>query len=65
MTPAQAHDDAGNPSYPGPRKFRTHDLNNVMAIAITGDYEAHLPIGVGMRKQTWVKMFTLDAPTVW
>jgi hypothetical protein len=63
MTPAQAHDDAGNSSYPGPRKLRTRDLNNVMAIAITGDYEAHLSIGVGMRMQTWIKTFTLDAPT--
>ncbi|MDQ4092039.1 MAG: hypothetical protein M3143_01055 [Actinomycetota bacterium] len=63
MTPAQAHDDAGNSSYPGPRKFRTANLNNVMAVAITGDYEAYLSIGVGMRKQTWVNAFTLDAPT--
>ncbi|MGH3982112.1 MAG: AMIN-like domain-containing (lipo)protein [Pseudonocardiaceae bacterium] len=63
MTPAQAHDDAGNSSYPGPRKFRTANLNNVTAIAITGDYEAYLSVGVGMRKQTWVKAFTLDAPT--
>jgi hypothetical protein len=63
MTPAQAHDDAGNSSYPGPRKFRTANLNNGTAIAITGDYEAYLSVGVGMRKQTWVKAFTLDAPT--
>jgi hypothetical protein len=63
MTPARAHNDAGNYSYPGPRKFRTGNLNNVMAVAITGDYEAYLSIGVGMREQTWVKAFTLDAPT--
>lgn len=62
-TPAQAHDDQGNPSYPGLRKFRTRNLTNVMAVAITGDYEAYLSIGVGMRKQTWVTVFTLDAPT--
>jgi hypothetical protein len=46
-----------------PRKFRTANLNNGTAIAITGDYEAYLSVGVGMRKQTWVKAFTLDAPT--
>ena len=63
MTPAQAHDFAGNSSYPGPRKFRTANLNNVTAVAITGDYEAHLLVGIGMRKQTWVNAFTLDAPT--
>ncbi|MGH3989561.1 MAG: AMIN-like domain-containing (lipo)protein [Pseudonocardiaceae bacterium] len=61
--PAQAHDDQGNPSLPGPRKFRTRNLTNVMAVAITGDYEAYLTLGVGMRKQTWVTVFTLDAPT--
>ncbi len=63
MTPAQAHDDAGNSNYPGPRKFRTANLNNGTAIAITGDYEAYLSVEVGMRKQTWVNAFTLDAPT--
>ncbi|MGH3721117.1 MAG: AMIN-like domain-containing (lipo)protein [Pseudonocardiaceae bacterium] len=62
-TPAQAHDDAGHPSYPGPQKFRTRNLTNVMAVGITGDFEGYLSIGVGMRKQTWVKVFTLDAPT--
>lgn len=62
-TPAQAHDDAGHSSYPGARKFRTRNLTNVMAVAITGDYEAHLSIGVGMRKQTWINVVTLTAPT--
>ncbi|MGH3933479.1 MAG: AMIN-like domain-containing (lipo)protein [Pseudonocardiaceae bacterium] len=62
-TPAQAHDDAGHSSHPGPRKFRTRDLANVMAVAITGDYEAYLTIGVGVRRQTWVKVFTLTGPT--
>lgn len=39
MEPAQAHDAEGHPSYPGPRQVRTHNLTNVMAIAITGDFE--------------------------
>jgi hypothetical protein len=59
---ARAHDDAGNSSYLGPRKFRTRNLSNVMAIAITGGFEATLSIGVGMRKRTWVKVFTLTGP---
>ncbi len=63
VSPAQAHDDAGHPSYAGPRKFRTRNLTNVMAVAITSDYEATLLIGIGMRKQTWAKAFTLTAPT--
>ncbi|MFN2496187.1 MAG: hypothetical protein ABR608_09820 [Pseudonocardiaceae bacterium] len=59
---AQAHDFDGNPTYPGPQKFRTRNLTNVMAVAITGDFEATLSIGVGMRKQTWVNVFTLTGP---
>ncbi len=33
-----------------------------MAVAITGDFEATLSVGVGMRKQTWVTVFTLTGP---
>jgi hypothetical protein len=62
-TPSQAHDDAGHPSYPGPKKFRTPNLGNVMAVAITGDYEGVLSLGIGMRKQTWLNVFTLSNPT--
>ncbi len=62
-TPAQAHDEVGHPSFEGPRKFRTPNLTNVMAVAITGDYEGVLSVGVGMRKQTWIKAFTLTGPT--
>ena len=34
-----------------------------MAVAITGDYEGVLSVGIGMRKQTSVKVFTLIRPT--
>jgi len=61
--PAQAHGNEGHSSYPGPRKFRTRNLTNVMAVAITGDYEGVLSVGIGMRKQTSVKVFTLTRPT--
>ncbi|MBV8994514.1 MAG: hypothetical protein JO287_12640 [Pseudonocardiales bacterium] len=63
VTPAQAQDDAGHPSYQGPQKFCTRNLANVMAVAVTGDYEGVLSVGVGMRKQTWTKVFTLHSPT--
>jgi hypothetical protein len=62
-TPAQAHDGAGQSTYSGPRKFRTRNLANIMAVAITGDFEGVLSVGVGMRKQTWIKAFTLTGPT--
>lgn len=61
--PAQAHGNAGHSSYPGSRKFGTRTLTNVTAVAITGDYEGVLSAGVGMRKPTWIKAFTLTAPT--
>lgn len=63
VMPAQAHGNEGHSSYPGPRKFRTRNLANVMAVAITGDYEGVLSVGIGMRKQTSVKVFTLIRPT--
>ncbi|MEV7549971.1 hypothetical protein AB0N89_10135 [Amycolatopsis sp. NPDC089917] len=61
-TPAAAHDDAGNPTYPGPQKFRTRNLRNVMAVAVTGDYEGTLSVGLGVRSRTPVNVFTLTSP---
>jgi hypothetical protein len=34
-----------------------------MAITVTGDYEGVLSVGIGMRKQTWIKASTLNSPT--
>jgi len=63
VTPAAAHDEAGNSTYLGPQKFRTRDLRNVMAVAVTGDFEGILSIGLGTRYTSWVRVFTLDSPT--
>lgn len=60
---AAAHDDAGNMTYLGADKFRTRNLTNVMAVAITGDFEATLSIGIGTRHRGWVRVFTLGSPT--
>ncbi|ADJ47826.1 hypothetical protein AMES_6001 [Amycolatopsis mediterranei S699] len=61
-TPAAAHDLDGNLTYTGPQKFRTRNLHNVMAVALTGDFEAHVSIGLGVRSRTAVNVFTLTAP---
>ncbi|WP_329045202.1 hypothetical protein OG738_27635 [Amycolatopsis sp. NBC_01488] len=61
-TLAAAHDVNGNPTYTGPQKFRTRNLANVMAVAVTGDFEGHLSIGLGVRSRTAVNVFTLTAP---
>lgn len=63
LSPAAAHREDGTSTYTGPRKFRTRDLTNVMAVAVTGDFEATLSIGLGTRTQTWVRVFTLTSPT--
>lgn len=63
VNPAAAHDEFGNPTYTGQRKFRTRNLSNVMAVAVTGDFEAVLSIGLGTRTRTWVRVFTLSSPT--
>jgi hypothetical protein len=62
VNPADAHDSNGNPTYTGPRRFRTHNLRNVMAVGLTGDFEGYVSIGLGFRYQSWVRVFTLSAP---
>jgi len=62
-TPAGAHDDNGNRTYTGPEKFRTRNLRNVMAVALTGDFEGYLSVGLGIRYQSWVRVFTLTNPS--
>lgn len=59
---ATYHDDNGNPTYPGPQKFRTRNLANVMAVALTGDFEAQVTVGLGVRSRTAVNVFTLTSP---
>jgi hypothetical protein len=61
--PAAAHDDAGNPTYTGPRQFTTPSLANVRAVALTGDFEGVLSVGLGMDHRSWVNVFTLNSPT--
>lgn len=63
VSPAQAHNGAGQPSYGGPRRLFTGALRNVTAFAITGDFEGVLSLGVGMRRKTWVHTSTLSGPT--
>ncbi|MGH3793855.1 MAG: AMIN-like domain-containing (lipo)protein [Pseudonocardiaceae bacterium] len=62
MFGGSTYDANGHPTYLGPRKFSTPGLHNVMAIAITGDFEGYLTIGIGMRRQTSLNVFTLTNP---
>ena len=60
--PTSARDVSGRRTYPGPNSFRTPQLNNVRAVAVTGDFERVLSIGVGARHRGWVHVFRLAAP---
>lgn len=60
---AAAHDDAGNPTYTGPRNFPTPGLANVRGVALTCDFEATLAIAVGYANTaSWHRVFTLTSP---
>ena len=63
VSPAVAHNDAGNRTFAGADRFRTRNLTNVMAIALTGDFEGYVSIGLGIRHDSWVTVFTLASPT--
>ncbi|WP_231949619.1 hypothetical protein [Alloactinosynnema sp. L-07] len=60
---AAAHNDAGESTYPGPRKFRTRELANVMAVSLNGDFEGVVGVGLGLRRSASVTVFTLTSPT--
>lgn len=62
FTEVVVHGAHNQGSYPGPAKFRTRNLDNVVAVAITGDFEDVLSIGVGERRATAVHVSTLTAP---
>lgn len=59
---ASSYDDNGQPTYLGPRSFTTPQLTNVQAVAIIGDFEHVLSVGLGLRHAASVHVFTLTGP---
>jgi hypothetical protein len=53
----------GHVVFHGPATFDTPQLTNVRAVAITGDFERVLSVGVGVRHRAWVHLFTLTKPS--
>jgi hypothetical protein len=49
LTPAAAHDENGNSTYPGSRKL-TPGLPSVKSVVFTCDFEADLSIAIGVGK---------------
>ncbi|MFI9386428.1 hypothetical protein [Kutzneria sp. NPDC052558] len=62
MQGATSYDDNGNPTYTGPRTITTPQLTNVQAVAIIGDFEHVLSVGLGLKHTATVHVFTLTAP---
>ncbi|WP_377272221.1 hypothetical protein [Peterkaempfera sp. SMS 1(5)a] len=53
LTPAVAHNTAGDPVYKGPRLVRLH-LTRVKGFAKIGDFEGYVTFGVALdKKSTW------------
>lgn len=62
FTPAHAHDDAGNPTYPGPRRLRPQ-LVSLEEIAFHTDFEAHVGVGIGLSDRVGFRVLELRDPT--
>lgn len=60
---ASGTDINGQRTYNGPTRLREFATRNVEAVAVTGDFERVLSIGVGARHQSWVHVFTLTNPS--
>ena len=60
LSPAQAHDDAGQPTAPARLATR---LPVVREIASAGDFEAVVTYGIGLAKRTYTRMRTLENPS--
>lgn len=55
--------DGTQRTYTGEKSFQTPELDNVEAVVISGDFEAYLTIGIGMRERTHYEVFALTDPT--
>lgn len=62
LSPAAAHDGTRAPRSSGEREFATPALHNVQAVAVTGDFENRLTIGLGLEHDTLYEVFTLENP---
>lgn len=59
---AAAHDENGQSTHPGPPTFDTPALTNVRALAITGDFEGVLTVGIGVDHRSLHTVSTLTGP---
>ena len=62
MTGASAHAPNGDLTYTGAWVFSTPQLANIRDVAIVGDYQGVLTVGLGMAHAAPVDMFALQNP---
>ncbi|MBE1496372.1 hypothetical protein H4696_003472 [Amycolatopsis lexingtonensis] len=61
MAFAAGHDDNGNPTYGAPQ--RTYPLPNVIQVVNAGDFEGVLNFGIGLARQSPVRLSVLSNPS--
>ena len=62
LTPADAHDRDGRPTYDGAQRILV-DYPNLREVRFAGDFEAMVSIGLGLRHKAGFRVFTLNNPT--
>jgi len=62
LKPAQAHNNNGTSTYTGPRRF-TVDDPELREVALVGDFEGVVSIGLGLRTKHGFRVLTLHDPT--
>jgi hypothetical protein len=62
LTPADAHDGQGHPTYDGPHRILL-DYPTLREVRFAGDFEATVSIALGLRHKAGFRVFTLHNPT--
>jgi hypothetical protein len=62
LTPADAHDADGHPTYDGPHRILLN-YPNLREVRFAGDFEAIVSIALGLRHKAGFRVFTLHDPT--
>jgi hypothetical protein len=62
LTPADAHDGSGAPTYDGPKRSYP-GYPQLREVAFAGDFEGTVSIGLGVRHKAGFRVFTLHSPT--
>jgi len=62
LTPAQAHRADGSPTYTGPKRILVDDPE-LREVALVGDFEGVVSIGLGVRAKHGFRVLTLHDPT--